>query len=278
MRFDRVPGSALTTRRRRQAARRLGTVLLAASLACLAPRPAFAWGRDGHQIIAKIARAHLTADAAAQVREILSYEPGDTMVTVASWADTVRDRESAPWHFVDFPRASRCHFIPPIDCQGGECLVGALRREEAVLADPHANAGQRYVALKYVIHLAGGDSSQPLHNTRFDVGGNTYRVLFEGRRTNLHHLWDTGLIDSYGAWRSAYVQRLVDLSFTPGIDDHDTNPVDWVERSCRITEMPGFYPPEDVPTSYAQRWESVVDEQLVVGGLHLADTLNALFP
>jgi len=257
---------------------RLSTILVAASLACLAPRPALAWGRDGHRIIAKIAEAHLTAETAAQVRAILAYRPGDTMENVASWADTARNAETAGWHFVDIPSALHCHYVSQLECRGGDCLVGALRREEAILANPRADAGQRYLALKYVIHLAGGDSSQPLHNARFDDGGNTYRITFNGHRTNLHHLWDTGLIDYYGAWRRPYVQRLVELSFTPGINDGDTNPIDWVERSCRITEVPGFYPPADVPDSYARQWESTVDEQLVVGGLHLADTLNRLLP
>lgn len=44
-------------------------------------------------------------------------------------------------------------------------------------------------ALKSLLHLIG-DLHHPLHVESLAKGGNDIEVLFEGRRTNLHFLWD----------------------------------------------------------------------------------------
>ncbi|KAF8874821.1 phospholipase C/P1 nuclease domain-containing protein [Mucidula mucida] len=48
-------------------------------------------------------------------------------------------------------------------------------------------------ALKFLVHFLG-DLHQPLHLTGRDRGGNGVKVLFGGRSTNLHSLWDSFLI------------------------------------------------------------------------------------
>lgn len=240
--------------------------------------PAFCWGPAGHAIVARIARSHLTPDTLKRVQQILSIEPGANMVNVASWADKVRTRGTEPWHFVNFPRGN-CHYVEPIECAKGQCLVDALSREEAILVNPASTPQERDVALKYVIHLAGGDSSQPFHSgMKSDRGGNKYQVYFDGRGSNVHRLWDSGLIDHFDAYSSAYVNQLIQLSNDPRANDHDLNPVDWVEHSCKIAQSSWIYPPHNVPDSYATRAQPVLDSQLIRGGLHLADTLNHLLP
>lgn len=47
--------------------------------------------------------------------------------------------------------------------------------------------------MKFLVHFIG-DAHQPLHLTNRDRGGNSDQVVFEGRKMNLHSLWDTGLI------------------------------------------------------------------------------------
>ena len=61
---------------------------------------AFAWGTEGHQIIAAVAAHELTPAARAQVQELLGG--GDTelaMIEVSTWADEIRSRrpDTAPW-------------------------------------------------------------------------------------------------------------------------------------------------------------------------------------
>ena len=64
------------------------------------------------------------------------------------------------------------------------------------------------MALKYVVHFVA-DVHQPLHaGYAEDRGGNTYQVQAFGRGTNLHALWDTGLIQNLSMISEALAAKL----------------------------------------------------------------------
>jgi hypothetical protein len=49
-------------------------------------------------------------------------------------------------------------------------------------------------AAKYIVHFVG-DAHQPLHvSNNHDHGGNDDPVIFMGLPTNLHAVWDSGII------------------------------------------------------------------------------------
>ena len=55
-------------------------------------------------------------------------------------------------------------------------------------------SAERTEALKFLIHFVG-DIHQPLHVSHArDRGGNDIKVEFFHDRTNLHRMWDSGLI------------------------------------------------------------------------------------
>jgi hypothetical protein len=66
---------------------------------------AFAWGYEGHRIIAEIAEQLLEPDTAHQIRDLLAIENVTTLADVSMWADEVRLQhpETAHWHFVNIP-------------------------------------------------------------------------------------------------------------------------------------------------------------------------------
>src|SRR5262249_4344901 len=64
--------------------------------------------------------------------------------------------------------------------------------------DPAATSEKRREALQFLIHFIG-DMHQPLHSSDHgDRGGNTVQVQFHGRKTNLHSLWDSGILGALG--------------------------------------------------------------------------------
>ena len=67
------------------------------------PSPAWAWGRLGHRVIAKLAERHLSDRAKAEIKALL--EPGESLADCSTWADENRGRlrYTAPWHYVDVP-------------------------------------------------------------------------------------------------------------------------------------------------------------------------------
>src|SRR5690242_6849817 len=90
---------------------------------------AFGWGGEGHSLVARLAAAHLTAKAAARVREILG--PDVTLATIATWADEVRSvrRETGPWHYVDIPITQQ-HLDLTRDCPNDTCVVAKIEEFE----------------------------------------------------------------------------------------------------------------------------------------------------
>jgi S1/P1 Nuclease len=159
--------------------------------------PLFGWGVEGHDLIARIAEAQLTPAVHAKVAEILG--PNVSMASVASWADQVRrDRaESGPWHYIDIP-INKPHLDMRRDCPKGDCVIKKIEDFETVLHDPNTPPVQRREALMFLIHFVG-DMHQPLHDSdNADKGGNDVHVIYQGRPTNLHSLWDSGLLGNMG--------------------------------------------------------------------------------
>ena len=88
------------------------------------PQASWAWGYEGHRIVAAIARSCLTSAVKGRVDALLAVdtdtlEPHD-MLSAATWADTYRKdhRETAQRHFVDIELTKRdedtvCFGHPP---------------------------------------------------------------------------------------------------------------------------------------------------------------------
>ncbi len=165
------------------------------------------WGTDGHQIVARLAATRIAPATAAEVSRLLG---GQSMAAVSTWADMVRrDRPAtAAWHFVDI-EVIDSSYVPSRDCKDGACIIDALATQTAILADRTANDSVRSEALKWVIHFVG-DLHQPLHGSdRYDKGGNDVKLTFQGKQTNLHSLWDTGLLLSQGLSDDQIVDSIV---------------------------------------------------------------------
>ena len=135
---------------------------------------AYAWGPQGHQVIALLAEQQLTPKAKEQVQKLLALEPGETLASISTWADEHRNPTTAAWHYVNFPK-NTCTYGVQRDCPDGDCVVEAINRQLAILASK-APDEKRLNALKYVVHLVA-DIHQPLHaGYGEDRGGNTYQL------------------------------------------------------------------------------------------------------
>ena len=233
-----------------------------------------AWGSDGHKTIALITQAQLTPKARAEVDRLLALESGATLASISTWADEHKNRATAPWHYVNFPRGS-CTYDAQRDCPDGNCLIGAIHRQAEILGS-NAPAEKRLQALKYVVHLVG-DVHQPLHaGYADDKGGNRYQVQFSGRGTNLHSMWDSGLIKALNESPVVLAARLSKerVKTSTGRTTNKFDPVQAAEESCRIVGKEGFYPGRTVNRDYVAKYQTILEEQLVIAGTRLASVLN----
>ena len=152
------------------------------------------WGPEGHSTIALIAQNHLTPKARSAVNAILGNQP---MSSISSWADDYRniDTSTGGWHFLnlqlglnqaDFRKATLGQSTPNVYNQ-----LNRLIKEIATTTDNNKKA----MDLKFIVHFVG-DAHQPMHISRAaDRGGNLIHITFLGKATNLHSLWDSGLLN-----------------------------------------------------------------------------------
>ena len=265
--------------------------------------PARAWGVQGHQVVAAIAWQALSPAARDEAGRLLAQEPGQTLVSVATWADEHRGPATAPWHYLNFPRG-QCRFDAARDCPDGQCVVGAIERQRAILASKATDA-ERLQALKYLVHFVA-DVHQPLHaGYQDDRGGNTVQLRFLMRGSNLHALWDKGLIEQLGLDNEALIaaaqaQLTAQVKNQAHVQTQALRPVQFqsqsqsiapappgsglanatamAEESCRIVAQPGFYPLGDPSQDYVAHMTPVLLQRLALAGERLAAMLNLALP
>ena len=277
--------------------------------AILGASNAAAWGPEGHAIVAEIAEARLTDAARAQMVQLLSQEGHQHLDEVASWADAIRPShpDTGPWHFVDIPLSAQ-GYNATRDCPGSNCVVDQIGHWAAVLGDPNATPTDRLTALKYVVHFVG-DIHQPLHCATNltdypppfgDRGGNYVRLTYFHRETNLHAVWDGGIIEealhvklgpNYApdlAATRAEAERLGQTltatdaaAWAPsGLSAHlDVATVQWANESHKLAQTayllaPLAPRPEGWEAGYQEREWPVVQGQLSRAGVRLAEVLN----
>lgn len=232
----------------------------------------FAWGENGHKIVAMLAEAQLSSLARQEVNRLLALEPGATLPSISTWADEHRSPATAPWHYVNFPRGE-CNYQAERDCPDGKCVVGAINRQIEILHSPGDDV-KRLTALKYVVHFVG-DIHQPLHaGFGHDRGGNSYQLQAFMRGSNLHAVWDSGLINAMQKENDAIVKDLLVLS--QPIQKSAFSAAATAMESCHIVSRPDFYPDRLVTPAYVKTYGPVLADQLARAGYRLAQVLNEL--
>ncbi len=161
---------------------------------------AFAWGNDGHAIVAYIAAAHLTPSARREVARILGQNPFDPDAVATAMADAStrpdsefrpRDRSTVPWHFVDLCLQDTEADIPQ-RCEG-RCVTAKIDEFAARLRARNFDQWGADGDLAFLIHFVG-DIHQPMHDvTNADKGGNCIAASPGGG--DLHHAWDTTFVE-----------------------------------------------------------------------------------
>jgi S1/P1 Nuclease. len=261
---------------------------LLSGLAALAfALPVQAWSALGHRLVARLAEDGLTPEARATAALLLEGEPRPTLAGVASWADELRGaddglgRRTARWHFVNMGEDG-CRYDAARHCADGDCVVAALEAQARILADRDRPREERRQALKFVVHLVG-DVHQPMHaGNGHDRGGNRFQVNLHGRGTNLHALWDSGMLDTLGLDEEAWLERLRQRPAPAVAAVAAAAPLPpetaraWAEHSCRIATAPGAYPDGHVVgEDYIQAHLPLLEAQLRLAGARLAEVLNA---
>lgn len=187
---------------------------------------AFAWGDEGHQVVALIALERLEPAVKERLDQILAADgevfrmrdgrnTNESFATQATWADYYRDSQgrtvhylqTRQWHFADIEihggsLEEACFGYPELpsgtaasDGAAEDCIVDKILQFGKELSAADTPPLERRLALKFLLHFIG-DVHQPLHSSDdHDSGGNTKNVTAQGVHAGkLHHYWDTELV------------------------------------------------------------------------------------
>jgi len=243
--------------------------------------PAYGWGPEGHRLVARIAWEQLTPAAREHVTAILA--PDQTIVSIASWADEVRRSrpQTEPWHYIDIP-IDKPHLDMARDCPKNDCVIAKIPDLRKTLQDPAASEVERREALMFLVHFIG-DMHQPLHcSDNKDRGGNGVRVMFFDRRSNLHSVWDSGLLGRMGTEDQLFPE-LSKESARHRKKWAKGTVADWAEQAHKASQkvVYGDLPKAsgDAPIALGADYEKLADPlvklQIEKAGARLAAVLNA---
>jgi hypothetical protein len=240
----------------------------------------WAWGPEGHSLVARIAETQLTPAARARIAAILA--PGQTIISIASWADDVRRSrpETATWHYIDIPIHQK-HLDLARDCPQGNCVLAKIAEMRQKLMNAATPMDQQREALMYLVHFIG-DMHQPLHcSDNDDKGGNAVKVALHERPTNLHSVWDSGLLGRLPPADQLF-PNLSEESLRRRKKYAKGTVTKWAEESHRSAQkvIYGKLPkvnteePMALTAQYERTADVLIREQLEKAGVRLAAVLN----
>lgn len=253
---------------------------LPALLLLLTPLRLWAWGVDGHRAVGKIAENHLSRHAKREVLKLLGTE---TLPLVSTWPDEIRNypafKETAPWHYVNTASGlNHDQYIQQLKIQTAPNAYNALLTQLTILKDAKKTQAERLAALKFVVHLVG-DVHQPLHAGHAeDRGGNDIKVKYRGKDTNLHSLWDSGLLEyqglTYTEMATAYDAQLKGRTIR---SLQAAPPEQWLWESYQSCAQLYQETPNaaDLDYRYYPAHAELMRQRIVEAGIRLAGLLNA---
>jgi hypothetical protein len=262
---------------------------LGAAAFTLSLMPSLAWDKAGHEAIAQIAAARLSPAAQAEVAALLDSKDAITgMTDVAAWADDIRRGRSdtGHWHYVDIPLDSD-GYDAARDCAKDDCTVAQIGKDIGIVRDKALVKPLRAEALKFLIHFVG-DIHQPQHCAdNHDNGGNKVPMMAGPKKTNLHAVWDTAVVNAIGTDPAA-IAAMLSPKITPEIAAQwsASLPEQWANEGFAIAKMK-IYPqfpgagtnltPIVLPDSYPASVGPITAMQIAKAGVRLASVLNAAF-
>ena len=235
------------------------------------------WGQKGHRATASIATKYLSGKARRAIDRILGDE---TLVAVSTYADEIKSyeqyRKYSSWHYVNVDPGLT--YAESEKSEYGD-IVSAIQTCERVLKSDTSSKEEKIFHLKMLVHFIG-DLHQPLHLGRAaDKGGNDFQVQWFNDGTNLHSLWDTKMIESYGMSYSELSKNFGKVTKKEFQSISAGGLLSWVQEGQDLAHK--VYESAEVGDKLSYRYSAdhmgIVTQQLRKGGVRLAKMLNDIF-
>ena len=184
-----------------------------------------------------------------------------------------------PYHFINFPKDANT-YEQQRDCKLRTCIIEAIAWYVQVLKSPDAPRNETRIALRFVAHLVG-DIHQPLHaGFAEDRGGNSVNVRFNGRKENLHSLWDTALVKLEEGTPAEIAARIQAAVTSDDVQQwQQGTPAEWALESLAIVRTQVYRIPAsgEIGATYIEPSRAIVRTRFAQAGARLAWMLNQTF-
>jgi hypothetical protein len=254
------------------------TFILLSLFILLKPLSVYSWGSTGHRIIGEISENLLTDKAKQRINVLLGNA---SIAMVANWGDEIRSDDrynyTADWHYTNLDAGlSRTAFdtlaLKQDEGKNIYCILAITNHLRQLSSDT--------MMLKMLIHLVG-DMHCPLHlGHAQDKGGNTIHLSWFRNETNLHSLWDSGLIDAQKLSYTEYATHLMRIYPTqaPEFDGYVNTVLDWawdIYNDAQTVYLSADQASKSYEYMYSYRY--LWEKNLVKAGEHLAVLLNYIY-
>ena len=235
------------------------------------------WGQNGHRVTGEIAENHLKKRAKKKIDKLLK---GQSLAFVSTYADEIKSdsayRTYYPWHYINMDLDQS--YAEASKNPKGDLVTGITKCIE-VLKDGESSFEDKSFHLKMLVHFVG-DLHQPMHiGQKEDKGGNSVKVQWFGKGTNLHAVWDTKMIEYWNMSYLELAESAQDLSKKQIKAIEVGTLADWVDEIHEVTRKvyKSAAVGENLRYRYSYEHFDTVREQLQRGGIRLAKILNDIF-
>jgi hypothetical protein len=239
---------------------------------------ALSWAQTGHRVTGAIAEHYLSTEAQHAISQLLINE---NLAEASTYADEMKSnptefwkKTANPWHYVNvFDGKTYSDVAPPPEGNA----VTALEMFSKQLKSKQSSLEEKQLALRFIVHIIG-DLHQPFHaGNGLDRGGNDVKLQFFWEDSNLHRVWDSGLIDRQKLSYTEWTQKLSSkISSQQAAQWMEVNPKAWIAESAKLRAT--LYPESDkLSWDYQYQNLPLVKQRLQMGGVRIAAYLNAIF-
>ena len=237
---------------------------------------AYSWGKTGHRVVGLIAEQHLTKKARKKINAILENE---SLAEVSNHMDFIKSDDKydhmSPWHYATIP--SDKSYEEAGTPEEGDIIATINRLIEELKSKKFSDEDEAF-ALKCLVHLVG-DIHQPLHvGNGEDKGGNDVKLDYFWKSSNLHRVWDSGIIDGTQYSYSEYSEWIGHSTKDQVSAWQSSSVLDWAYESKSYRNQVYDFP-EDKKLSYRYDYDNIylVNQRLNQAGIRLAGVLNEIY-
>lgn len=237
----------------------------------------FGWGATGHRIVGLIAERHLSKKAKKEIEKILINE---TLAEVSNFMDFIKSdatyRHMSPWHYATIPDGMT--YQEAGTPEEGD-VIGTIQRLVKELESKSFTDEDEAFALKCLVHLIG-DIHQPLHvGNGEDKGGNDVKLEYFWENSNLHRVWDSGMIDGQQYSYTEYVEWIDHATESQLQEWSSMDVLDWANESKECRDQCYDTMPDSKKLSYRYNYENIqlLNQRLLQAGIRLANVLNKIY-